>query len=277
VHRFPGRDGLELVYREMGDGRPLVLLHGFTSTALQWFHHGPAATIAEHGYRVILANLRGHGDSARPHDPVSYPPDVLADDGLSSINWLGLDDYDLGGYSLGGRIVLRMLVRGARPARAIVAGQGLDAINRTTSHSGRYHRVLTTLTNQSTIEPRSPDEEPAQWITQSGGNQRVLCHALDTHVATPHAVLCLVADPHARGDRRPGQRSRLRRRTSRHIAQRAIHPSAGQPLQGCSQDTDRSRHQSVLMRIPAVQVGTAFLCSASTTALATRADTSSKQ
>jgi hypothetical protein len=97
---------------------------------------------------------------------VSYLPDVLADDGLASINWFGLDDCDLGGYSLGGRIVLRMLVRRARPARAIVAGhQGLDAINRTTSHSGRYHRVLTALTDQNTIEPRSPDEEPAQWIT----------------------------------------------------------------------------------------------------------------
>jgi pimeloyl-ACP methyl ester carboxylesterase len=68
----------------MGDGRPLVLLHGFTSTALQRIHHGPAVTIAEHGHRVILPDLRGHGDSARPHDPVSYPPDGLADDGRAS-------------------------------------------------------------------------------------------------------------------------------------------------------------------------------------------------
>ncbi|MFY9808427.1 MAG: alpha/beta fold hydrolase [Pseudonocardiaceae bacterium] len=195
VHWFRGRDGLELVYREMGDGRPLVLLHGFTSTALQWIHHGPAATIAEHGYRVILPDLRGHGDSPRPHDPVSYPPDVLADDGLALIDWLGLDDYDLGGYSLGGRIVLRMLVRGARPARAIVAGQGLDAINRVTSRSGRYRRVLTALANRDTIEPGSPDEELAQWITQSGGDPRALCHVLDTHVATPHAALCQVETP----------------------------------------------------------------------------------
>ncbi|MGH3673771.1 MAG: alpha/beta fold hydrolase, partial [Pseudonocardiaceae bacterium] len=107
----------------MGDGRTVVLLPGFTSTALQWIHHGrAAATIAEHGYRVILPDLRGHGDSARPPDPVSYPPDVLDDHGLALIDWLGLDDYDLGGYSLGGRIVLRMLVRGARPTRAIVVG-----------------------------------------------------------------------------------------------------------------------------------------------------------
>ncbi|MGH7745084.1 MAG: hypothetical protein ACREQ5_09835 [Candidatus Dormibacteria bacterium] len=61
---------------------------------------------------------------------MSYPPDVLDDDGLALIDWLGLDDYDLGGYSLGERIVLRMLVRGARPARAIVVGQRLDVDKR---------------------------------------------------------------------------------------------------------------------------------------------------
>lgn len=193
VRRFSGRDGLELVYRELGNGRPLVLFHGFTSTGLQWFHHGPAAAIAEHGHRVILPDLRGHGDSARPHDPVSYPPDVLADDGLALIDWLGLDDYDLGGYSLGGRIVLRMLARGARPAHAIVGGQGLDAIDRATSRSGRYRRVLTALANRDTIEPRSPDHELEQWITQSGGDPQALIRVLDTHVATPRAALCQVA------------------------------------------------------------------------------------
>lgn len=193
VHRFPGRDGLELIYREIGDGRPLVLLHGFTSTGLQWIHHGPAAAIAEHGYRVILPDLRGHGDGARPHDPASYPPDVLANDGLALIDWLGLDDYDLGGYSLGGRTVLRMLVRAARPARAIVAGQGLDAINRATSRGGQYRRVLTALVNGDTIEPGSPDEEMAYWISQLGGDPQALLHVLDTHVATPDAALRQIA------------------------------------------------------------------------------------
>ncbi|WP_028927922.1 alpha/beta fold hydrolase [Pseudonocardia acaciae] len=184
VHRFPGRDGLELVYRETGEGRPLVLLPGFTSTGLHWIHRDPVATLAEHGYRVILPDPRGHGDSARPHDPRSYPPDVLADDGLALINWLRLDDYDLGGYSLGARIVPRMLVRGVGPAHAIVAGQGLDALDRTTSRAGRRRHVLSALTHRGVIEPGSPDEELARWITQSGGDPQALCHVLDTLVAT---------------------------------------------------------------------------------------------
>ena len=80
---FPGRDGLELVYRSIGEGRPFVLLHGFTSSGLQFLQHGLADALAGRGYRVIAPDLRGHGDSPRPHDPAAYPPDVLADDGLA--------------------------------------------------------------------------------------------------------------------------------------------------------------------------------------------------
>src|SRR5439155_17864411 len=87
--RWASRDGVELSYRSLGSGRPLVLFHGFTADGSQWVDHGPAAALAEQGYRVILPDLRGHGSSARPHDPASYPPDVLADDGLALIDHLG--------------------------------------------------------------------------------------------------------------------------------------------------------------------------------------------
>jgi len=194
VHRFAGRDGLELAYRETGEGRPLVLLHGFAATALQWLDHGPAAALAEQGNRVILPDLRGHGDSARPHDPACYPPDVLADDGLALINQLGLDDYDLGGYSLGARIALRMLVRGARPARAIVAGQGLAAVS-SAVNGGTNRRVLTALANGDTFDPRSPDAEAAHWITYLGGDPRALLQVLDSLIATPDEALRQVQTP----------------------------------------------------------------------------------
>ena len=118
VSSFPGRDGVGLAYREVGEGRPLVLLHGLAGDATLWLRHGQAETIAAHGYRVIMPDFRGHGRSARPHDAAAYPHDVLTDDGFALLEYLGLDDYDLGGYSLGARIVVRMLVRGATPGRA---------------------------------------------------------------------------------------------------------------------------------------------------------------
>ena len=118
VHRLRCRDGVELAWREVGSGRPFILLHGLMGSGARLAGQGLVPALAEHGYRVVLPDLRGHGDSGRPHDPACYPPDVLADDMLALIGCLGLNDYDLGGYSMGGKLVLRLLARGARPARA---------------------------------------------------------------------------------------------------------------------------------------------------------------
>jgi pimeloyl-ACP methyl ester carboxylesterase len=195
LHRFAGRDGLTLAYREIGEGRPVVLLHGFLGTGRQWIQPGPAATIAAQGYRVILPDMRGHGDSARSHDPACYPPDVLADDGLALIDQLGLGDYDLGGYSLGARIVLRMLARGTQPARAIVAGQGLDAIDGVTSRTSQYRSTLTALANGDTVGPGTPAAEQAYWITQLGVDPAAMLLVLDTLAPTPEATLGRVTIP----------------------------------------------------------------------------------
>ena len=77
---------MQLAYRELGRGRPLILIHGYLGSAQSgWVDSGIAEKIAGHGYRVIMPDLRGHGDSAKPHDAAAYPPDVLANDGLALI------------------------------------------------------------------------------------------------------------------------------------------------------------------------------------------------
>ena len=194
--RFAGRDGVELACREAGSGRPLVLLHGFLGTGLHMLSYGRAGGLAGQGYRVIVPDFRGHGDSANPHDRAAYPPDVLADDGLALVGHLGLGDgdYDLGGYSLGGRIVVRMLVRGAKPARAIVAGQGLAKVSGPQG-GGVNHRVLTALVNGVAIEPGSPDARIAHWISQLGADPVALLHVLNSLVPTPEDALRQIAIP----------------------------------------------------------------------------------
>jgi pimeloyl-ACP methyl ester carboxylesterase len=193
-YRFAGRDGAELACRETGSGRPLILLHGFTATGSHMLD-GWAGTFVEQGRRVVLPDLRGHGDSAKPHDPAAYPPDVLADDGLALVGYLGLGDgdYDLGGYSLGARIVLRMLVRGARPGRAIVAGQGLAKVSGPQGESSR--RVLAALVNGDAIEPGSRDALIAQWISKIGADPQALLHVLDSLVPTPEDALRQITIP----------------------------------------------------------------------------------
>jgi pimeloyl-ACP methyl ester carboxylesterase len=196
VCRFTGRDGVELACRETGSGRPLVLLHGFMGAGSHMLDYGWGSALAEQGYRVIAPDLRGHGDSANPHDPAAYPPDVLADDGLALVGHLGLGDgdYDLGGYSLGGRVVVRMLVRGAGPARAIVAGQGLAKVSGPQG-GGVTDRVLTALVDGVAIEPGSPDARIAQWISESGADPLALLHVLHSLVPTPGDALRQITIP----------------------------------------------------------------------------------
>ena len=196
AYRFAGRDGVQLACLETGSGRPLVLLHGFMGTGSHMLNYGRAGAFAEQGYRVIAPDFRGHGDSAKPHDPAAYPPDVLADDGLALVGHLGLSDgdYDLGGYSLGGRIVVRMLVRGAKPGRAIVAGQGLAKVSGPQG-GGVNHRVLTTLVEGVAIEPDSPDARITAWISELGADPLALLHVLNSLVPTPEDALRQLAIP----------------------------------------------------------------------------------
>jgi pimeloyl-ACP methyl ester carboxylesterase len=193
VRYFQAGDGTKLAYREMGDGKPLVLIHGYFSTALvNWVRYGHAAVIAARGRRVIMPDLRGHGDSAKSHDPGAYPPDVLADDGFSLIEHLGLTDYDLGGYSLGGRTTVRMLVRGAMPGRAIVAGMGLEGIVHTGGRSAFFRRVLTHL---GTFERGSIEWMTEAFLKTVGADPVALLHILATFVDTPVEEVARIRTP----------------------------------------------------------------------------------
>ncbi|MGA0602486.1 alpha/beta fold hydrolase [Caulobacter sp. KR2-114] len=125
AHRFEVADGVRLAWRELGEGRPVVLLHGFLSSAERnWFAPGVAQALAEAGHRVIAPDCRGHGASDAPEAPGAWPPDVMAADVEALIAHLRLTDYDLAGYSMGGRTAARVLVRGARPRRCVLGGMG---------------------------------------------------------------------------------------------------------------------------------------------------------
>lgn len=193
VRWFAGRDGVELAYREVGAGRPVVLIHGFFSTAtVNWIQYGHAAAIAERGFRVIMPDLRGHGDSAKPHDPSAYPPDVLADDGFALLDHLGITDYDLGGYSLGARTTARMLVRGAAPGRAVIAGMGKDGIVYGADRGGGFRHILTHL---GTFERGTAEWKAERFLRAMRGDPEAMLNVLNASVDTPEEALRAITVP----------------------------------------------------------------------------------
>lgn len=193
VHHFSGLDGLDLVWREMGEGRPLVLLHGFSSSAIvNWVRYGHALRIAACGLRVIMPDLRGHGDSSKPHDAAAYPHDVLADDGFALIEQLGLHEYDLGGYSLGAQTVMRMLARGATPGKAVVGGMGLSGVLNSGGRNAFFRRVLT---NPGTFARGSQEWMAEAFLKTVGGDPVALLHILDTIIDTTQEEISRIESP----------------------------------------------------------------------------------
>ena len=125
VHTFTSLDGQTLAYHTLGEGRPTLLLHGFTaSTALNWTGPGISAKIAAMGRKVIGLDFRGHGASAPHNVHAAFPPDILAMDVEALLGHLGLGDVDMVGYSMGARTAVRLLVRGFRPGKLVMGGMG---------------------------------------------------------------------------------------------------------------------------------------------------------
>ncbi|MEO5866690.1 MAG: alpha/beta hydrolase [Sphingomonas sp.] len=190
---FASFDGTRIAWREVGEGRAVVLIHGYFSNAeVNWIRYGHAQAITARGFRVIMPDLRGHGDSARPHDASAYPPDALMRDGLALIEHLGLTDYDLGGYSLGARTTVRMLVNGARPKRVILSGMGLTGVVKTAGRGGYFRAVLTNLGSFS--------RGTSEWMTEAflkttKGDGIALLRVLDTFVDTPAEALSHIDQP----------------------------------------------------------------------------------
>jgi pimeloyl-ACP methyl ester carboxylesterase len=143
VRYFTASDGVELGWREVGQGRALILLHGlFSDSFVNWVKFGTAERIAREGYRVIMPDLRAHGQSGKPHEPAHYPQLVLVRDLKELIAHLGLDEFDLGGFSLGARTTIEAVLGGVRPRRAILAGTGLDVLTNWERRSHFYVHAI---------------------------------------------------------------------------------------------------------------------------------------
>ena len=193
THVFTAPDGVELAWHETGDGRPVVLLHGlFSNAQTNWIKFGHAATIAATGFRVVMPDLRAHGESGHPHDPAAYPPDILARDGLALIAHLGLTDYDLGGYSLGARTSVRMATRGAAPRRLIVSGMGLSGLLDTGRRAQHFRDILAGL---GTHQRGSPEWLAEAFLKTTGGDPRALLRLLDSFVDSTEAELRAIRAP----------------------------------------------------------------------------------
>lgn len=120
-------DGLSLAYESVGDGPPIILVHGFASNrAVNWEGPNWFGALAAAGYRVVALDCRGHGESDKPHDVEAYRLSRHVQDVVALMDHLHITAAPLIGYSMGARIVLKLLLtRPARVTKAVLGGLGL--------------------------------------------------------------------------------------------------------------------------------------------------------
>jgi pimeloyl-ACP methyl ester carboxylesterase len=100
----------ELAYEIHGDsGVPCVLLHGLLLDSL--VNRDLAARFVTQGYRVILLDLLGHGESDKPTDPRELRVDFYADETLDLLDHLGIEKALIGGMSLGAITALQVAAK----------------------------------------------------------------------------------------------------------------------------------------------------------------------
>ena len=122
-------DGTSLAVHRLGEGRPVLLLHGlFSSAEVNWIKFGHAQALADAGFQAIMPDLRAHGQSGTPQETDAYPPDVLVKDVRAIVGELGLEDYDLAGFSLGARTSVQAVLTGCQPRRLVLAGMGIEGL-----------------------------------------------------------------------------------------------------------------------------------------------------
>ena len=122
---YVDNNGVKIHYHVEGEGPPLILQHGFTSSIRNWYANGYVEPLKQ-SYRLILIDARGHGRSDKPHESAAYDAKSWVGDVTSVLDDLGVETAHFLGYSMGGRIgfsiaayaperVLSLIIGGMHP------------------------------------------------------------------------------------------------------------------------------------------------------------------
>jgi pimeloyl-ACP methyl ester carboxylesterase len=151
MNHFTSFDDVELAYLEVGEGPPVILLHGFAADhSSNWVATGVVDSLVAAGRRVIAPDARGHGQSAKPHDPAAYANDAMARDVQTLLDHLTLDGVDVVGYSMGAIVAGRLATREPRVRSLVLGGVG--------GEWGGEQRPLGTVPIADALETESPGD-----------------------------------------------------------------------------------------------------------------------
>ena len=111
-------NGIELRVSEDGQGRPVILCHGFPELAYSWRHQLPA--LAEAGYRAVAPDMRGYGESSIPAEIEAYDVITLTRDLVGLLDDLGEERAVFVGHDWGANVTWTLALTEPERVEAVV-------------------------------------------------------------------------------------------------------------------------------------------------------------
>jgi len=115
-------DGLQIYYEIFGNGKPIILVHGWgTDMKKNWGDTGWVEAL-QMVRQVIALDCRGHGQSDKPYDQNVYSYSIMARDVLQLMDHLSIDKTDLFGYSMGAFMIIHLLGHNRERLTSVIMG-----------------------------------------------------------------------------------------------------------------------------------------------------------
>jgi len=185
---FTSFDHVKIHFEIKGEGQPILLVHGFTSNAESWKRTVLYKDLLSQGFRVIILDLRGNGQSDKPHDSSAYAHDAEAKDVMGLITSLSITQYRVVGYSRGSIITARLLVLDHRITKAVMGGIGIDFTNPEWPRRIMFYKALSG-------EPVKELEPMVKRIQDSGLDQLALAYQQKEQPSTSRNELAAIVQP----------------------------------------------------------------------------------
>jgi pimeloyl-ACP methyl ester carboxylesterase len=183
AHYYTALDGVKIYYEVKGEGYPVVLVHGFIVNSQSWKRGALYHDLLKAGYKVITVDLRGNGQSDKPHDCDLYGNDAEAKDIMGIVETLGLKHYTAVGYSRGSIITARLMVLDKRLQQAVMGGMGTDFTNPDWPRRVMFYKGFAGIEVKPEMEPVIAN------VTKSGLDKAVLACMQKEQPSTPIADL----------------------------------------------------------------------------------------
>ncbi len=210
-------DGIDIAYEIYGEGRPILLIHGFASSGIiNWVNTGWVEALHKAGWAPITIDNRGHGASRKLYDPKLYFAHDMADDAARLLDRLGHQTVPVMGYSMGARISAYLalrhpervrcgvwggmginLVTGLEDSEDIIAALTADSLTEVKGATGRQFRIFADHSKADRpalaacmISSREPMAESD--IRQIGQPTLVAVGETDDMAGDPHKLAALL-------------------------------------------------------------------------------------